>query len=550
MTRYNNPHRSRGISLIEALIAILVLGAGLLAVAKFQGGLTASSGQTKARAEAVQLARDRIEQLRNLITATQHANLAGGSDTPTGVAASFTRNWSVTGTDPVQIRVSVTWDDPKDGTQTVALTSLIAWDNPELSVSLASGTLPGGGFLKPPTGRAVMVGGESYENPPSGTDNGDGTRIVTLDGGGKELVDIATGRILMRIKDGSAFSTISGRLYFDTQVKSGDEDNFSIMTSDAAYCTMGSTTTADGSEYRYFNYKCYIGPEWYGNIGVVSTQRTNNQSRVCVGDPTQSVQYNEDSSVFSGSKHPALSTIRTYRGYELVSEEPEWWTSLGIGIGADGSYTPTHYTDHHFLVTKITGTAQDSSCGGQMNHSPYPFTGNPGKFVCLSESCPTELPDGTPPYTTFEGTITAVGGGTLPHNGDFGLSITAGSCSLNVAPHKKSATYHCKIEWLGWTGGTWAGKMIVADGAAETGADVCSIDPTTPTSDELPLPEGVTWDGIITMGDNDRFEDEVGYDSSDKNYGVIDFIDFPPAVENLPMDFTIAPTGSAPACRL
>jgi type IV pilus modification protein PilV len=62
---------TRGFSLIEILIAVVVLSFGLLALASLQTSLMRSSAETKAQSVALSLAKDRIEELRSF------ANLAG-----------------------------------------------------------------------------------------------------------------------------------------------------------------------------------------------------------------------------------------------------------------------------------------------------------------------------------------------------------------------------------------------------------------------------------------------------------------------------------------
>lgn len=538
MNTHRMPRRDRGISLIDAMLAMVILAGGLVAVAQFQGGLIASSGQTKARAEAVQLAQDKIEQLRNLVLESQYTGLTSGSDQVTGVNATFARSWTATpgsDSDRTQIQVSVTWTDPRDGQQSVNLTSVIAWNDPKVGINIASGTGGGGGFIQPSTGRATTDSDKTYTDDagnldlPDGTDNGDGTMDYVTDGGERELIDTSTGEVLLTVSDGSAFSTISGTLYFDWEVsKTPDPTKFFIMTSDAAYCTMDNTSVTplpdtSNPSYQYFDYTCYVGAQWYGNVGVVSTDRTNNQNRVCVGDPTEGVQYNDDGTITSTSDHPALSTIRTYRGYVDDGTDTGTFISAGIGMSS-GDYSAAQYTDHDFLVTTITGDAVDSECQPPMQYlNPGPFNGNPGDFVCLTDTCPETLPTGEPPTTTFTGTITAETDYTLP--GNIGLDITAGTCSLTAQPNAnnpQSYDYECEINWLGWTGGTWEGEMTL------TGADVCGFSYTQP--DDITLADGVIY--------------------LDNTYGnTIGFTEFPPEVVTLSMDVTVAPTGSASTCR-
>ena len=557
-------HKQRGISLIEALIAITVLSLGMLSIAKFQGDLTASSGTTKARAEAIKLAQDKIEELRNLILRAQYDAVADGDDNPVGTNTVFDREWTVTpsGSRMMQIAVTVSWDDPRGESQAVGLSSIIAWDDPALSAGFASGEASGGGFIKPPTGRAYMEGDKTYGPggiPGDAVSNLDGTYTYVTEDGDRELIDGSTGDVLMVIPGGSEddFSTLSGKLYFDWAV-SGQAPNpnaFFIMTSDAAYCfllddTLVSLPTTGSAKYKYYNYKCYVGPEWYGNVGVVSTDRTNNQNRVCVGDPTKDVTYTVDDNglqaVSSYNLAPALSTIRIYRGYEDIGGV--MLVSSGIGM-VSGNYTDVHYSDHDFLVTRITGQAADAQCKSPMeNISPSPFVGNAGKFVCLSATCPEYLPTGDVPTTTFTGEITDFNGNNSNLPTGLALDITAGTCSLTRQNNNAPYRYTCEISWLGWTGGTWQGQMTV-DG---TGADVCTLSPVAPVGITPIDAEGntLTWDQVIYLDDASLDGTDAALsDEGDVDYQSIGFIDFPPEVIEMTIDFTVRPTGTGAACR-
>jgi len=88
----------KGIGLIEVLITAIVIAVGLLAVAAMQTGFMASSGDSKTRSEALALAEQKIEQLRNNITVNGYnAQIAAtNSDTVTGTNANFARSWAIT----------------------------------------------------------------------------------------------------------------------------------------------------------------------------------------------------------------------------------------------------------------------------------------------------------------------------------------------------------------------------------------------------------------------------------------------------------------------
>ena len=169
MTRPNQPvgpkrapgARPRGFSLIEALAALVVVSAGLLALAGMQAGLARNADLARQRSEAVRLAQEQLEKIRSfsqLAAVTTFSwdrfgwdNLdedavRAGSDTIDTSNATFTRNWNVRLVPPAlrTAVVTVTWTDRTGTVQTVFLDSVVAENNPAFS---------GGLGVPPPTGK-------------------------------------------------------------------------------------------------------------------------------------------------------------------------------------------------------------------------------------------------------------------------------------------------------------------------------------------------------------------------------------------------------------
>ena len=88
----------RGFSMIEVLIAVVVLGFGLMALAALQTTIIRSSAETKAQTIALQLAKDKIEDLRSFQNLVGYKNNITSSVSNESLSVSnveFTRSWVV-----------------------------------------------------------------------------------------------------------------------------------------------------------------------------------------------------------------------------------------------------------------------------------------------------------------------------------------------------------------------------------------------------------------------------------------------------------------------
>jgi len=168
--------KQHGIGLIEVLISTVVIAIGLLATASLQTGFLSGSSDNKARAEALVLAEQKIEELRNNATKVAY-EAAPSSDVGTttadpnaivGTNATFTRSWTITDTEAFlttaparkNISVQVSWDSDGgtdsdgDGTiidanEKVNITTEIAWINPSDSALYGEQQLTGAGGAVP-----------------------------------------------------------------------------------------------------------------------------------------------------------------------------------------------------------------------------------------------------------------------------------------------------------------------------------------------------------------------------------------------------------------
>ena len=103
--------RSHGLTLVEVLVALVVLGIGILALSGSSSMITRMIGRGKAETHAAMLASRRVEILRQAAHSTTPrctaAEFAGGGPV---IEEGLTQSWTVTPTGAVRrVRVTVTY---------------------------------------------------------------------------------------------------------------------------------------------------------------------------------------------------------------------------------------------------------------------------------------------------------------------------------------------------------------------------------------------------------------------------------------------------------
>ncbi|ADC70731.1 hypothetical protein TK90_0216 [Thioalkalivibrio sp. K90mix] len=490
-----------GISLIEALIAIAVVSVGLLAIARLHGDLLSSAGDSKARAEAMQIAETEIEKLRNASTLTDlNRRLENVRTEAPGRNADYTLEWSnlpdTSDFGFFEPEVRVTWIDRRGDAQSVLISTAVAWSNPRFSVAAARADSEGGNFLNAPTGRARMGGGELLEgtdvttvtNVIEGTSIEDGTETRQRDG---EVQLVRDGEVVMTMdttNPGELFSTISGRVYYGGTISLNPVVT-RVLSSDAGFCTrrgqepLGSALKPfvdSASGYSYFYYQCYVGEGWYGNVGIVRQENANPNDRSCVGDHLA-----EETSAWD-SREPRTSSNRFYRSF---IETTSGIRAIGIGITpAEGdsqnpTYVAQNLTSHDFMLTRFrSGNNRPRDCFEALEDGEGAFEDNAGRHVCLYEGgmgCGTDDGDSLPQPGDQETTLVA--GNVEQINSPTGNSrpvledLTFDSVYATCGPNRESlgqgrnevesiTSYECVIDWEGWTGETWSSDMILTLG--------------------------------------------------------------------------------------
>ena len=466
MKLHSKRRGQQGFTLIEAMVAFAVLAFGLLAIASFQAKLVSGSGYSKARAEAVAIAQQKLDEIRSYVNESELvANLEGSTtvtitdafpvdiadgtypavaDSIDGTNAQFARQWNVAlAGDIADVAVTVSWVDPSQGAQSVVLNTSVTWRNPRGMADMTALDEP---LVPSATGRAYL--GDGYIDPadiPAGDDNGDGTSDGDFDSDGDlELVDNASGDVVLTLRDAcnvetgvcTDFVRVKGYITIDNAASGMSLSSIYVLASDAAFCardlvTNTGITTPNGS-YDYYFYTCYLGGGWHGNIGLLMSGANSNDA-VCLGDP-----YADLTSGDEKWKRYELAKRRVYRGMlhkidgsgnEITDGNGDTlFYSQGI---ADATLLPdpawpAREFYHSFVVTRITGagtgggTASDclaalTRADNDPDNDPATanfFDGSANDFVCLNaDSVPNDYATGvdrntySPYLDTFDETV-------------------------------------------------------------------------------------------------------------------------------------------------
>lgn len=517
----------RGFSLTEALIAFVVVLSGLLGVASFQVGLFNSSSFNKARTEAMALAQQKLEQFKHYTLSAEDAYIDNNSDgtmdadgtytdnTITGQNADFTRSWDLaTGADGKNIDVTVAWTDSESITNTVTLASTIPWLSPRSGADqLADPMDP---IIPSPTGRARLGDGNLADygvNDYTQIDGpgGDGMSTYQLDDD-LLLVD-PNDNIVLTLEDAcetdsgicTDFAKIAGTVYVDENNTNTDAEDISVISSDAAYCerwvptgTLSNPPKTASNDYSYYNYICYFGGGWHGNIGFIKSGGLQQTDKVCMGDPTS----------LNSWEQPVIALRRAYRG--MISRDISGQTFY-YSHGLKDAIT---LTGHDYVFTSLQASVTEGSActgsGAPMSQTDSNggmlFADVPTDFFCLNTDddgdsqpdyldgydtstysadvyCPYDPTD--PPVSShvISGTITIFSNQTLDLSAfEVVTSDGPGNCvyAFTQGATSYAGAYKCQVfDW----GNGWSGTVQVDPNSNDIFCDVPVVSYTDLTGD-------------------------------------------------------------------
>lgn len=174
----------RGTTLIEALIATLVLSLGMLATARLQSHLRLNSDVARQRSEAVRLAQADIETLRSFNVVATIPDLVDVATSAPAGTYEVTRHIGAGNAATLTVR----WTDRAGGSQQVALDSIISRTSPTLSAALT--LAPGRDAVNGAFGRSARI-------PLEAKDLGNGSSALKPVGSGAAAIVFsnATGQI-------------------------------------------------------------------------------------------------------------------------------------------------------------------------------------------------------------------------------------------------------------------------------------------------------------------------------------------------------------------
>jgi len=199
LTMIASRRKQFGFSILEALVAVVIMGFGILSLAGMQASMSRNADAARQRTEAVRLAQEKIEAFRSYTgisstlvgqgttsgTALNWSALVNGTESldSNTTNARYTRTWTLGGSpaDPMRgLTVEVGWTDRAGEAQTVSLSSVLSKTDPKDSGFLGF-PLPLNTTLKLPKNRNLDI-------PIPAIDLGNGESAVKFGIGGQYIL--------------------------------------------------------------------------------------------------------------------------------------------------------------------------------------------------------------------------------------------------------------------------------------------------------------------------------------------------------------------------
>ena len=281
-TRLLRPRQS-GFTLLEVLIAALIIGFGVVAIGKFFSVSMLNSGFVRQQTIALSLADSKIEDLRAYSTLATYDAITTSTETN----GDYTISWSIT---PItnlgalgaykEIAVTVAWTDLLNQAQSIQSTSVIGSNDPKAIAYLLKNYTPQDNQVHP-FNRVLKV-------PIPAVNQNDGTSSFTPPGSGISLSldntsgDVVEGSIVpASIPDDTAYYLLSGYISFGsgslvpiTDAQSNIDIILNITASDYDCWDDSHLAAADKAYPGYITYSCVIkgfgvgDPVWSGAISM------------------------------------------------------------------------------------------------------------------------------------------------------------------------------------------------------------------------------------------------------------------------------------------
>lgn len=158
------------------------------------------------------------------------------------------------------------------------------------------------------------------------------------------------------------------------------EDIESLTISELPYEVFTKSDASEGKQY-FFNYICYIGGGWHGNIGLVTSNDSLNESglEACVGDPNDGSLDTVEFALRRSYRGMIWKSLNTGTFTPILKDDGNikyysWGIADASEIGGNNVY------NHDFLVV-----ADANDCDDPDIMDTSTFATNVDDFFCLNE---------------------------------------------------------------------------------------------------------------------------------------------------------------------